>query len=579
MQIEQIGKYRVLSKIGHGAMGEVYKGHDPFLNRDVAIKMISASLASDEVMRDRFRREAEAAAKLNHPNIITVYDLGEEQGKFYMAMELLEGRDLKELIGHQALGDLHRKLDVMEQICDGLATAHASGVFHRDLKPANIHIQPTGQVKILDFGLARFSSSDMTRTGMVMGTPHYMSPEQVKGEKVDARSDVFSLGSVFYEILSGHKPFDGDSMHTVLFHVMQDEPEPLRKWVDVPPILVELVERALAKDPNRRFQNAGQLRDAVGAVRHVMAEGREAEASLESELGASEATVVVEPSPAARPAVSVPAADKRVVGAVALDPSGAPDFGQEGLRRTPPTLSGRSTTQMDPARRPFPAPRSRPRWPLYAGAALLVAAGGVTYALLGERSPAAAPPAPAPDSGQEQISALTEALAANQVQLAQRRLEDKNYAGAAAQAERALKLDPKNAEAKKVLESARSALQALQAEEAEARAQIAAQNTEKASDALWKLLSSDPDHAAAGELADRLDKSFRTRAEEARRLMDKSRAAAESARAGRLQPFSEAQGQAKEGETLFTSGAFARAAQKFLGARDGFERALRLAQR
>jgi predicted Ser/Thr protein kinase len=578
MQIDQIGKYRELSKIGQGAMGEVFKGHDPVLNRDVAIKVISASLAADDTMRERFRREAEAAAKLNHPNIITVYDLGEEKGKFYMAMELLEGRDLKELIGQRALGDLQQKLDVMDQISDGLAVAHASGVFHRDLKPANIHVQPNGQVKILDFGLARFSSSDMTRTGMVMGTPHYMSPEQVKGEKVDSRSDVFSLGSVFYEILCGHKPFDGDSMHTVLFHVMQDEPEPLRKWIDVPPIVVELVERALAKDPNRRFQNAGQLRDAVRAVRHVMAEGREAEASLESELGASEATVVVEPD-VRGPAVSVPATDERVVGAVALDPSFVPDFGQAGMRRTPATLSGRSTTQVDPARRPLPAPRSRPRWPLYAGAALLAVAGGATYALVGPLAPAARQAAPAPDSGQEQISALTEALAANQVQLAQRRLEDKNYAGAAAQAERALKLDPASAEAKKVLEGARGALEALQAAEAEARAQVGAQNTAKASDALWKLLSADPNHAAAGELVAGLDKRFRARAEEARQLMDGARAAAERAKAGRLQAFSEAQGQAKEGEAFFTNGAFARAAQKFLGARDGFERAERLAQR
>ncbi len=578
MQIEQIGKYRVLSKIGQGAMGEVYKGHDPFLNRDVAIKMISASLGADEDMRKRFRREAEAAAKLNHPNIITVYDLGEEKGKFYMAMELLEGRDLKDLIGHQALGDLHQKLEAMDQISDGLAAAHAADVVHRDLKPANIHVQPSGQVKILDFGLARFSSSDMTRTGMVMGTPHYMSPEQVKGEKVDARSDVFSLGSVFYEILSGHKPFDGDSMHTVLFHVMQDEPDPLRKWIDVPPIVVEVVERALAKDPARRFQNAGQLRDAVRAARHAMAEGREAEASLESELGVSEATMVVEPAAAPRPAASAPAADKRVVGAVALDPSRAPDFGQ-GLRRTPATLSGRSTTQVDPSRRPFPAPRPRPRWPLYAGGmALLAVAGGAAY-VLGPGTPAAAPGASAQESGQAQISALTEALSANQVQLAQKRLEDKNYAGAAAQAERALKLDPKSAEAKKVLERARGALEGMQAAEAEARAQIAAQNTEKASDALWKLLSADPNHPAAGELAAALDKGFRARAEEARRLEDASRVAAERAKAGQLQPFSEAQGQAKEGEALFTSGAFARAAQKFLAARDGFERAQRLAQR
>src|SRR6266536_5489846 len=203
--IEQIGKYKILEKIGEGAMGEVYKAHDPILNRFVAVKTISAELGGDDTLRRRFEREAQSAARLNHPNIITVYDFGEEHGKIYMAMELLEGRDLKELIGSHSLGDLEQKLDIMDQISDGLAFAHANDLVHRDLKPANIHVQPTGQVKILDFGLARLSSSSMTRTGMVMGTPHYMSPEQIRGEKVDARSDTFSLGAVFYELLSGRR--------------------------------------------------------------------------------------------------------------------------------------------------------------------------------------------------------------------------------------------------------------------------------------------------------------------------------------------------------------------------------------
>jgi len=584
MQIQQIGKYRVLSKIGQGAMGEVFKAHDPFLNRDVAIKTISASLGADEDIRKRFRREAESAARLNHPNIITVYDLDEEQGKIYMAMELLEGRDLKDLIGHHALGDLHQQLDVMEQIAEGLAFAHAHDVVHRDLKPANIHIQPGGQVKVLDFGLARLSGSDMTRTGLVMGTPHYMSPEQVRGEKVDARSDIFSLGSVFYEILSGHKPFDGDSMHTVLFHVMQDEPEPLRRWVEVPPIVVELVEKALFKDPARRFQNAGQLRDAVRAVRNALAEGRGAEATLGSELGSAEATMVVEDSRALRTAVAEPLSAKPVVGAVALDPARLRDFGQEGMRRLPPTLSGRSTTRMDPARRPLPLPPARPsppRWPLYAaaGSALLVVASVGVYALRATRSQPPVATQRAPDAGLEQIGALTEALVANQLQLAQRKLEDKNYTAAVAQAERALKLDPSSAEAKTLLEQARAALRDLEEAAAEARAQVQAQNTAKASEALWRLLSADPNHAAAEELATGLDRSFRGRAEEARRLMGQARAEAERAKASALEAFSVAAGQAKEGEAFFASGAFARAARKFLGARDGFERARRMTQR
>src|SRR2546422_4869318 len=249
MDFEKIGKYQIVGKIGHGAMGEVFKAHDPLLNRLIAVKTISGTAPAESDAHKRFLREAQSAARLNHPNIITVFDLGEEQGRVYMAMELLEGTDLREIINTHAVTDLSQKLDFMEQVCDGLAYAHAKQIVHRDLKPGNIHVQPSGQVKILDFGLARLGASEMTRTGMVMGTPHYMSPEQVRGEKADARSDVFSLGSMFYELLAGRKAFDGDSMHTVLFQVLQEEPEPIRNWVDLPGILVEVLERALQKDP------------------------------------------------------------------------------------------------------------------------------------------------------------------------------------------------------------------------------------------------------------------------------------------------------------------------------------------
>src|SRR5258708_19993657 len=172
MELERIGKYRILGKIGKGAMGEVFKGQDPFLNRLVAVKTISASLAGDEEVRKRFLREAQSAAKLNHPHIITVYDFGEEQGKIYMAMELLEGKDLKDLIGGNVLSDLNQKLDIMEQIGEGMAFAHANDLIHRDLKPANIHIQPSGQVKIMDFGLAPFTPSAITPPAMATATPH-----------------------------------------------------------------------------------------------------------------------------------------------------------------------------------------------------------------------------------------------------------------------------------------------------------------------------------------------------------------------------------------------------------------------
>jgi predicted Ser/Thr protein kinase len=579
MQIEQIGKYRVLAKIGQGAMGDVYKGHDPTLNRDVAIKTITASLGAEDDIRKRFLREAQSAARLNHPNIITVYDYGEEQGKIFMAMELLEGRDLKDLIAQNKLGDLHQKLDLMEQMADGLAFAHAHDLIHRDVKPANIHVQPTGQVKILDFGLARFSSSEMTRTGMVMGTPHYMSPEQVRGEKVDARSDIFSLGAVFYEVLSGHKPFDGDSMHTVLYHVMQDDPQPLRKWVDVPPMLVELVERSLIKDPTRRIQRAVHLGDGVRAVRTALAEGREAEARLDSDGAGPESTIYEAPRPASAPSAKSPGPKRAVAGAVALDPARAPEAVLEKTGRPMTTLSGRSSTQVGRGREPQP----RSLFPLYAGLAALgvvmLAGGAGWYLYHAAMARTATSSSAAPDAGQRQIDVLTETIVANQVQLARKKLDDKSYADALAQAERALKLSPENADAKKVLEEAQGHIKGLDEAAADTRAGLEAQDQNRASESLWKLLSADPNYAGAEELSAALDKVFKSRAEEARRLMDQSRVAAERANATSADAFSDALAEQKTGQGLFASGGFGRAARRFLMARDGFERARGVARR
>src|SRR5262245_40180015 len=205
MELHRLGKYEIVSKIGQGAVGEGHRGHEPDLNRDGANQTMAAGNGKGGDLGKRFHRRAQSAARLNHPNIITVYDFGEEQGKIYMAMELLEGHDLKDLIGRHTPLTLDQKITLIEQIAEGLAFAHAKDVVHRDLKPANIHIQPNGQVKIMDFGLAKLASSDMTRAGMIMGTPNYMSPEQVRGEKADSRSDVFSLGAVFYELLANRK--------------------------------------------------------------------------------------------------------------------------------------------------------------------------------------------------------------------------------------------------------------------------------------------------------------------------------------------------------------------------------------
>ena len=223
----QIGKYTVVDRLGRGAMGAVYRCHDSMLNRQVAVKLIASSLDQKDMLRARFVREAQSAAQLNHPNIVTVYEFGEHDGEFFMAMELLEGNDLKDVIAARTQLTLDDKLNMMEQICDGLGFAHKQGVIHRDLKPGNMHVLPDGRIKVLDFGLARIQDSDVTKSGMVMGTPSYMSPEQVRGEVVGTRSEVFSIGIVFYELLTYSKPFEAESMHAVMFKVVQCERKPI----------------------------------------------------------------------------------------------------------------------------------------------------------------------------------------------------------------------------------------------------------------------------------------------------------------------------------------------------------------
>jgi predicted Ser/Thr protein kinase len=263
MKLSQVGKFRIVDKLGKGAMGEVFRALDPVLGREVAIKVVTGKLSTDERARVRFQREAQAAAQLNHPNIITVYDFGEEQGMAFMAMELLEGSDLRELLAEGKLKSLPDKLMVMEQILDGLAFAHAKGVVHRDLKPGNVHVLPNGQIKIMDFGLAR-RAQDGAATGVIMGTPFYMAPEQAQGERANARTDIFSLGAMFYEILSGKRPFTGASIPAVLFAVAHRDPEPLASVApDLPPGLTTIVTRALAKKAADRYADAGEMLQAL----------------------------------------------------------------------------------------------------------------------------------------------------------------------------------------------------------------------------------------------------------------------------------------------------------------------------
>ncbi len=301
MHPSTIGKYAVVGKIGQGAMGEVFKARDPLLDRFVAVKTIARAAAAqwDGTLDERFQREARAAAGLNHPNIVTVYDFGEEGGSFYMAMELLEGTDLADLLRRKVLADLGSRLALIEQICDAVAFAHAHTVVHRDLKPANIQVLPNGQIKIMDFGLAHSGEPQATSSGWILGTPHYMSPEQVRGERADARSDVFSLGSLFYEVLTYQRPFPAETVHAVLFQVLERRPVPVRSWDPaIPLVLDRTIQKALAKSPDRRFANAGDLREGLRNVRRVLAGELPESEALGALAGPKEVPAPPAPSPA-----------------------------------------------------------------------------------------------------------------------------------------------------------------------------------------------------------------------------------------------------------------------------------------
>ena len=267
------GRYEILDKLGEGAMGVVYRARDASLGRVVALKMLSADLGAEEELHQRFQREAEAIGRLSHPNIVTVYDVGEASGQLYMAMELLEGDDLRSLIEKRAAIALADRVRILIQICTGLAYAHSRGVVNRDIKPANILVGSDGRAKILDFGLARVSArSTITRRGVILGTPDYMAPEQAMGKGVDRRSDVFSAGAVFYEFLTLEKPFKGKTLHAVLYQIISDDPEPvLTVNPEVPVRLASIVHRMLRKDPELRYgameDVARDLSDIHGALR------------------------------------------------------------------------------------------------------------------------------------------------------------------------------------------------------------------------------------------------------------------------------------------------------------------------
>src|SRR4030095_16311484 len=249
--IERLGKYQIVEQIGRGGMGAVYKANDPLLKRAVALKVISENVNESDELRALCFREAKACAQLSHPNIITIYDLGEDSGRLFIVMEYLEGEELRQVISQRRDLALESKLALMVQVCEGLAYAHQKGIVHRDIKPGNVFISNSGVAKVLDFGVAQIASAkeDLTQPGLLMGTLRYMSPEQARG-RVDQRSDMFSAGAVFYELIAYHPPLSFDDPMAALAELHSAaSPSRFRPDSAIPDDLGAVIERALRTDP------------------------------------------------------------------------------------------------------------------------------------------------------------------------------------------------------------------------------------------------------------------------------------------------------------------------------------------
>jgi serine/threonine protein kinase len=270
----RLHKFELHERIGEGAMGVVWKAYDSVLRRFVALKLLNPSFGRTQELRERFHREARAAAALQHPNIVTVYDLGESDGQLFIAMELVEGRDLSDLISVRAPLPLEHKLDVVIELLQGLGYAHARGVIHRDVKPSNVRMASDGRVKIMDFGIARLQNADRTGSGaVIVGTPSYMAPEQITNGEITPATDVFAVGCLLYELLTYERPFEAETVHGVFYQVLSTTPKPLRTVApSIPASLERVTLKAMAKTPHERFASADEFRSSLLGLRHALSD-------------------------------------------------------------------------------------------------------------------------------------------------------------------------------------------------------------------------------------------------------------------------------------------------------------------
>jgi serine/threonine-protein kinase len=371
---ETIGRYKILNLIGRGGMGVLYRAQDPTLERDVALKMMLIDFSFDQTARERFEREAKAVARLQHHNVVTIHELGQSDGTPYIVMELLGGRDLEAVMRSGEALPLATKLEIAAQLCDGLAYAHEQGIVHRDIKPGNVRVLDDGNVKILDFGIAKFAQSSMTQSGAIMGTASYMAPEQILGNPVDGRADLFSVGVLLHEMLAGQKPFGGDSPTAVVYQIVHTEAPSIADRVPgLPDELNAIVARALKKDPNERYASASDMASDLRLVKMILDLPLTTAGSVPAAGGGT---------------APISIADKlHATGSITkLSPTGAPGLtiGAPGLQ----TRGPQPEVHKDPQSAP-PSPRSRTG--LIAAAivgGVLILGGGAYVLMSGADAPA-----------------------------------------------------------------------------------------------------------------------------------------------------------------------------------------------
>src|SRR3954466_4913972 len=311
--VEKVSRYEITGELGKGAMGRVYKAVDPTIGRTVALKTMRLDvhgLETDEMLR-RFKNEARLAGVLNHGNIVTIYDAGEQEGLFYIAMEYIEGITLHGVLNERKTLSPEEIINITRQVCAGLDHAHHHGVIHRDVKPANIMLEPDGTAKIMDFGIAK-SGGGLTSTGQVLGTPNYMAPEQVRGHVLDGRTDLFSFGVMLYEMTTGEKPFAGTNVTTIIYKIIHENPVPPRELdVTIHPGLDKVIMKALAKKPDERYQTGAELARDLQSYKSL---GANTDSTQEIPSGSYPAPTGAAPAPA-KSAQKVPAAKAAAAGA------------------------------------------------------------------------------------------------------------------------------------------------------------------------------------------------------------------------------------------------------------------------